>query len=210
LEVNLLLNCNKLKALKTNEDEIIQAVKFSKVVEPSKDHKSVRRLENKELPELSLLNQKRKLESSSNTTSHKENSTKDRNMGALEDVFLVINSDKEVEFKWKAIQDEYQKLNPELNIVYMRFNKTEGNIGIFHNTKNTLEFKKGLTFDGVVFTVKKCEGDDLITFWKDHGGHYENCVKRVKREQMKKTREKLRDDKTKNFLKNEVTVGTLK
>ena len=57
LNINLLLNCNKLKSLKTSCEEIGDAIKHSKLLELSKDSHSVRRINNKELPELKLLNQ---------------------------------------------------------------------------------------------------------------------------------------------------------
>lgn len=92
----------------------------------------------------------------------------------------------------------------------MRFNKTEGHIGVFHNPKTKLEFLAKFTHDGITYELKKCEGDNLINFWKDHGSHYENCVKRVKRAVKKKIMDKLREDRTKNFLSVEVQLGNQK
>ena len=211
MNVGLLLNCNKLKALKTNEEEIIKAVGFSKLLEPSKDGKSIRRIGNKELPELKLLNQKRNIEKPLEKEKSFGNNKDDKNSFTFEDVFLKITSDQEVKSRWKAIQMEYQRLNPLLNIVYMRFNKNEGHIGIIQNSGKVVEiFKNKFEFEGVNYELKKCEGDDLINFWKEHGGHYENCVKRTKRELMKKMKEKIREDRTKNILKKEVSLGKLK
>jgi len=92
----------------------------------------------------------------------------------------------------------------------MRFAKNEGHIGVLHNPKNKLEFTNKLSLDGFEFDLKKCEGDDLISFWKDHGSHYENCVKRVKRDQKKKVMEQKREDRTRNFLKTEIQLGNTK
>ncbi len=174
----------------------------------------MRRVGNKELPELSLLKQKRR----SSRLLEKEDSFKDeiagedneKISGSTEEMFLLITSENEVGFKWKEIQDEYHKLNPNLHIVYMRFQKKEGHIGIFHDTKKNLNFIKKFNLKEVDFTVKKCEGDDLINFWKDHGSHYENCVKRVKRQEKKKAKDELNEKRAKNFLKNEVQLGNLK
>ena len=40
-----------------------------------------------------------------------------------------------------------------------------------------IKFKDKFVFDNVEYNVKKCEGEDLINFYKDHGEHYKMCVK---------------------------------
>ena len=96
----------------------------------------------------------------------------------LNRIILEIHSDKEIDFKWKDINEEFKRINPKLNIIYLRFNKDSGHIGINGNGKWTEEFD----LQNYHFTVKKCEGDNLIDFWKDHGSHFEMCVGKNKKD----------------------------
>lgn len=122
-------------------------------------------------------------------------------------VILEIQSDKEIEFKWKEISDEFRSLNPSIDIVYLRFNKTDGHIGVYRHSSNTdVKFVESFELNGVKFTVKKCEGDNLIQFWKDHGSHFEFCVGRNKR--VKENKNKRGGNvREKNDLKKAVTLG---
>jgi hypothetical protein len=119
-------------------------------------------------------------------------------------VILEINSDKEVEFKWKPIQDEFKSLNPSLEIIYLRFNKDQGHIGIYRHSNKDVKFVDNFELNGVKFTITKCEGDNLIQFWKDHGTHFEYCVGRNKRVKDNKNKKGSRD---KNTLKTPVKLG---
>ena len=60
LDIDLLLNCNKIKSLSVNKENIVSAVKLSSMVELNSENTKVRRVGNKPLPELKLLSKKRK------------------------------------------------------------------------------------------------------------------------------------------------------
>jgi hypothetical protein len=121
-------------------------------------------------------------------------------------IILEIRSDKEIEFRWKEIQDEYKRLNTELNVVYLRFNKDNGHIGLFKNRDEELTFIKEFILNNTNFTVKKCEGDNLIDFWKIHGGHFELCIGKGKGDDRKKGRGK-KGKRDPNYLKSPVTLA---
>jgi hypothetical protein len=55
-----LLNCNKIKNLGVNKEDIVTVLRNSTVLELSSDCERVRRVDNKALPELKLLAKKRK------------------------------------------------------------------------------------------------------------------------------------------------------
>jgi hypothetical protein len=57
-----LLNCNKIKNLGVNQDDIVASLKNSTMLELSANQERIRRVGNKTLPELKLLNKKRKPE----------------------------------------------------------------------------------------------------------------------------------------------------
>lgn len=115
---------------------------------------------------------------------------------------MEISADKEIEFKWKNIQDEFKKLNSNLNVVYLRFKDCNGHIGLYKKSNQEITFTPELEIEGVKFTIKKCEGDNLINFWKEHGSHFEFCVGKSK--SMGDNRKNKFD---KNRLRNPVTLG---
>ncbi len=86
---------------------------------------------------------------------------------------LEISADKPIEFKWKLIQDEFKNLNPDLNVVYLRFKDSNGQIGLYKKSNEEIKFVPEFEIEGVRFTITKCEGDNLINFWKEHGSHFE-------------------------------------
>lgn len=51
LDINILLNCNKIKELKAGENDIVEAIKDSDKLEVSQDSKKIRRANNAPLPE---------------------------------------------------------------------------------------------------------------------------------------------------------------
>lgn len=167
------------------------------------DLTAIRRIDNKPLPELKLLNKKRKAENSQDLD--KEDNNEEDIMDGTDSLFLVMKSEKDIDINWKIIQDEFKKINPNLFIVYMRFKEKLGHIGIFHNSKKELKFEDKLSVENNDFTIARCEGEELIQFYKEHGNHYEMCVKRIKREQKKKRIEKRPEVDTR--LKTDVTLG---
>lgn len=58
-----------------------------------------------------------------------------------------------------------------------------------------------MEIEGIEFTFKKCEGDNLISFWKEHGSHFEFCL--GKNKQQKNGKKQV----DKNRLRSSVTLG---
>ncbi len=196
VDVSNFLNCNKVKKLNITADDITSAVKNSTLLEVKGD--LIRRAGNKSLPELKLLKRKtgRNQDGDMADESHLNVSS--------DPVILEIKAEKEPEFKWKPIQDEFKEVNPNLNVVYLRFSGDSGHIGVLKSkSASDVEFKPELTVEGVKFTVKKCEGDELISFWKDHGSHFEMCISRNKKIQKGKDKKK-RDP---NALRTAIKLG---
>lgn len=92
-----------------------------------------------------------------------------------------------------------------MDIVYLRFNKDIGHIGIMRRSLGEFKFTDAFTVKGINFTVKRCEGDELIQFWKDHGSHLEFCLSRNKK--VKGYKDKKQGKKDNNFLKTPVKLG---
>ena len=165
LDLEFFLKCNKCKNAGWTIDDLKEGIKLSQEIELDKDEKKVRRKDNKPLPELVLLAKKRKKE--------KEDKKIEK-----EPIVLIFTCKEPNQSKWKDICKKFQEENEELNIIYKRFKDTTGHIVISPNEDDEeIKFKDKFTFNEVEFQVRKCEGEDLINFFKDHGEHYQNCIK---------------------------------
>ena len=168
LDLELLLKCNKIKNAGWTLDEIKEGIKLSNNIELDIDEKKVRRKDNKPLPELVLLAKKRKKE-------------KKEEKEEKEPIVLIFNCKEPNESKWKDVCNKFQEENKELDIIYKRFKDTTGHIVVRPNEdKEEIKFKDKFICDDIEYEVKKCEGDDLINFFKDHGEHYQMCIKSKK------------------------------
>ena len=216
LDIDLLLKCNKIKKAKWTKEEIIEGIKLSDIIELDETNNKVRRKDNKPLPELSLLSKKR--------TKPEKDEEKEKER---EPIVLIFKSDKESKSHWKDICNAFKKENPDLNVIYSRFQSNLGHIVIIPESDEDPKFKDKFTYDEIEFTVEKCEGEDLINFYKDHGKHYEDCVamhknrnkknkkesknkgkKKGKKEKKEEEEKKEKIDPTdKQILKEKVTLG---
>ena len=166
LDLDLLLKCNKIKNAGWTIDEIKEGIKLSENIELDAEGKKVRRKDNKPLPELVLLNKKRKKEK-------KDEEKKEEK----EPVVLMFSCKEPNKSNWKDICKSFQNENQELNIIYKRFKDTNGHIVIKPDNDDEIKFKDKFKCDDVEYEVKKCEGEDLINFYKEHGEHYQMCIK---------------------------------
>jgi hypothetical protein len=189
--MDYLLNCNNLKKLAVTKEEIIEAVQNSLVLELNEDKTMLRRAGNKPLPQLKLLNTKRK------ASADKEENDVSDDETEMDNVILKICSLGKTEIKWKAISDEFKTKNPGLNVIYMRFKDGVGHIGLRSKRNQSLSFTDKINVDDQDLTIEKCDGDDLIDFWKEHGKHFDMCVSENNR---KKGNKKKNDPKKKKVI----------
>lgn len=192
LDLDFLLKCNKIKKAGWKKEELVEGIKLSEALELNSKNDKVRRKDNKPLPELELLSKKRQ--------KPEKEEEKER-----EPVILMFESEKETESNWRDICNAFKTENPDLNVIYSRFKTNLGHIVVEPENDDDLNFKDKFEYDGVEFKVKKCEGDDLINFFKDHGKHYEDCVAMHKRRNRKGKKEpKNKNKKEKKEIKQEV------
>ena len=183
----------------------------------------VRRKGNKELPELSSQRKDMMdLEESENFSRRDEETNHPMGVGDMTQepgatgnpddineeknenipVILKIKYKEKSPISWDSI-DEFKKLNPELNVQYSRLFDTEGYIVISIQKEqkyDEIKFKDKFIFEGMEFTVEKCEEEELDKFWKDQGPYYEYYMKR--REKLDKLR-KNKDQRQKEFMATE-------
>ena len=184
LDLDFILKCNKIKKAGWTKEELVKGIKLSDVIELNSKEDKVRRKDNKPLPDLVLLSKKRQ-------KPEKEEEKKER-----EPVVLMFECEKESHSHWKDICQAFQDENPDLNVIYKRFKDKLGHLVVIPESDDDIKFKDSFKYDDIKFKVKKCENDDLINFYKDHGKHYEDCVA------MKKKRSKKDKNESKGKNKN--------
>ena len=213
LNLDLILKCNKIKNKGWTKEELRNGIKLSELIELDQTGEKVRRKNNLELPLLSLLKKKRKTDNkkkdikNEKEESEEEEEKEDEKEEKKDPIILKLTCKEKSSSSWKSIVEEFKKLNPDLDIEYGRFKETEGHLGMilkkkqkFENIKLVDKFK----VDGIEFKVEKCEGEDLINFWKDHGSHYKFCTKR--RDKINKKKDD-KAKKTKKYLNKPITLG---
>ena len=174
IELDFILKCNKCKKAGWTKDEIKEALKLSDKLEITGD--KVRRKNNKTLPELVLLSKKRKKE--------------DEKIEEKEPIILMFTCKESNKSNWKDICQAFQNENPELNVTYSRFKDKLGHIVVIpDDDENELEFKDKFKYNNVEYYVKKCENEDLINFYKEHGEHYKLCTEKNERKKKKGKKE---------------------
>ena len=212
LELNFLLKCNKCKKAGWTLDELKEALKLSDMLELDETETKVRRKGNKPLPELILLAKKRKKDDEEDEKEPKE------------PIILMFTCKEPNESNWKNVCEAFKTENPELNVIYSRFKSNLGHIAVIPNNdddEEDLKFKDKFKYDEIEYTVKKCEDEDLIQFYKEHGGHYKKCKemnerknkkgkKKEKSKGKKNKKQKVDNNKNNTQLKKEITLGELK
>ncbi len=217
----VLLNCNKIKKLTTDINDIIAAVEASELFTLSKDKIKLKRNKD-DLPELKLLGKKRENEEK---VQEKEKEVEPVNEKD-EIIIFCIKASCSTELKWKQIQDEIINSNPGLEIEYLRFSNDSGHLGIF---KSKLDILKKLDFsiNDTEIQIIKAEGDSLIDFWKCHGNHIDLCLGKMNKKKDKKGKDKYekkqedkkekpdkdkteKHDKARSKLSKPVQLGTMK
>ena len=212
LDLKYLLKCNKIKNKGWTKDDLKKAIEQSTSIELDKTGDKVRRKDNLELPELLFLEKKRKKPKKQKKEDKKiekkdESGEKPENKERKDPIILKITCKEKSSLTWKNIFEEFKKLNQELDVVYGRFKETEGHIGVIlkdnqklENALSTNKFK----LENIEYIVEKCEGEELINFWKEHGSHYEYCLSL--RERHDKSKEE-KSKKKKKYLNKAVKLG---
>ena len=195
LDLEYIMQCNKVKKAGWNKNMIIDSIKDSELIELNDQKTKIRRKGNKPLPELNekkLLNKKRYREK-------KENK--------INPIILIFTSDKDNELKWQDIEAKYKSLNPTLSVIYTRFKTNEGHFGIIpsganlknKNEKDKVNYTKEFNINGIKFSVKLCEGKELEKFMEENQSHLDLCVNKERDKKLKK--------KNKTILKSLVKLG---
>ena len=175
LAIEVLLKCNKLKAMTQNQEEVANAVALSGEVELNTERTAVRRVGNRALPTL---------DSAKKTTGAAPTAKV-----VVSPLILKVTLPEESKHTWKEIRDTFRSKFSEQELWYVRLHETEGHVGIPSNIPaEVLEtlLTEGLDLAGQTATFQRIEGDELLQFWKDHGSHYDMCNQQAKGRKDKK------------------------
>ena len=182
LDIDYIMQCNKIKKSGWTKDQIIESIKDSEQIELNQEKTKVRRKGNKPLPPLDekkLLAKKR----------YREKKSEGDN---IVPIILIFTSDKDSEIKWQTIQSKYKSLNPTLSILYTRFKTNEGHFGVIpmgankKHSEDGINFVKEFEIDGIKFKVNLCEGKDLDKFMEENKSHLDLCVNKERNKRIQK------------------------
>jgi len=126
IDLDYFLKCNKVKNAGWTKEELKEGIKESKELELDKTTERVRRINNKELPELLLLNKKRKKEEKEDENEEKEEEENE----SIDPTILKITSNEETKIKAEKLHHntnfcpfEDLTVNGKIKTVFIRGNK---------------------------------------------------------------------------------------
>lgn len=202
LGLHLIMKCKKIKSLNVkNEQQLVEAIKASDILELNENNTGVRRKDNPELPVLEKSTKKAKLNDSSahtvnNASEPTENQEETKNNDSdnngsenpfdnFEPLVFDVTCEKEGVANWKLIQEDLLRTY-NLHVPYARFAKVEGNFVLNQSrvpqeTVDNLE-KTGLKIGDAIINVKLAKGDSLQRFWDHHGHHFNTIIERTKQD----------------------------
>lgn len=215
VDLQFLMNCNKVKQLTSNIDDIEEAVKDSTEVEASKGmafiHNlpsptiinelvitlvlgGIRRKDNKPLPKLVLKEKKREEKEEVKD----DGSLKDRDFKNPKILtFTLITKAEEIP-SWRDLEKNLQEAYPSIKVLYSRMTDTVGQMAVssFKIDGKTVEELKSKPFksDSYEYQFSEPSEDDLKEFWEKHGSHYEMVTKQKMRKLKKRKREEAKDN----------------
>ena len=210
LDLDYILQCNKIKKNKWTKDQILTSLKNSEKIEINESLTKIRRKNNQPLPPLDenkLLSRKR-----NRAKNNQNNNTK------KPPIILSISSDKETNIKSEDIESKFKSLNPTLSILFTIFNKKEGHLVLIppednNRCENTEEkdskeqlninFVKKLDIEGNILNLSICEGKEQEKFMKENKSKIDDCLKKTNNKKDKKKKKK----KSSSILNESVILG---
>ncbi|CAD8098012.1 unnamed protein product [Paramecium sonneborni] len=191
LQLQFILKCNKVKQMKITQEQLIEAIKTSTEVELSPDQTSVRRLNNKPLPELIITQTNKKVKTNTGEAvvvqqqqeEKPEEEVIDNPYHNFEPLIFTVKAPTGVAVNWTQITEALMKQH-NISSPYVRYGKTEGNFAL-SKPRTPEENIIRLTSEGIKIgehqlEIRVTNGEDLTQFWAHHGKHYETIIKRAK------------------------------
>eukprot|EP01016_Furgasonia_blochmanni_P004456 TRINITY_DN11732_c0_g2_i7.p1 TRINITY_DN11732_c0_g2~~TRINITY_DN11732_c0_g2_i7.p1 ORF type:complete len:463 (-),score=172.26 TRINITY_DN11732_c0_g2_i7:111-1499(-) len=185
LNLELIMNCNKIKNLGVSRDDIVSAIKTSGKVEVDEKLTGIRRKNNYPLPELEKRGRKKqKIEGKEDVPNlageggEVVDSVVDDDIDPLILAYKTEN-ERAIDTNWKDIQATLEK-KFSIEIPYLRFNKTEGHVAVdkkkVEKSKVDEIVKEPLEINGEKIHIYVAQDAELKAFWDNHGRHFQGCI----------------------------------
>ncbi|CAI2372682.1 unnamed protein product [Moneuplotes crassus] len=189
VDISFIMNCNKVKQLTTNQEDVVEAIKDSTEVEF--DTGGVRRRGNKALPE--LVEEKKEEEK---VEQQDDGVITERDFKNPKIVSFKVTSKSEEnkdEPSWRDLENHLEESFPTLKFLYSRQKEFVGQLAISSNRTDTAALSKlmkdTITIADFDYLFEEPNDEDLKEFWENHGSHYEMCQKQKLRKMRKRKRE---------------------
>ena len=213
VDLQFVMNCNKIKVLTTDTEEVIKALADSTEVEVDKGKHlllnanvkhyiigGIRRKDNKPLVKLNLKAKKEVSKEQDDEESKDVTVLTDRDFKDPKIIEYATSSESEEKPSWRDLEKEIQSKFPSLKLLYSRMDEKVGQLA-FSSDKidnEALEslLKSTVTSAGFEYTFKYPSEDDLKKFWEQHGSHYEMCSSQKLRRSRKRKKNEAGGDKS--------------
>jgi hypothetical protein len=151
------LKCQRLKNLKVTQEDLVQAVSTSELLDLDNE-KGIRRRDNKAVPPLKV------------TKKGKSNKLPEQTVE-----ILLVTFENDAKLTWKDLRDSFRSKFIEANVVYVRFHGNHGHVGVSADTQVDPIIAAGVEVNGQKGIISKLSGDQLLEFWKANGSHFDMC-----------------------------------
>ena len=180
------LNCKKVQAAGWTKEDIKKACTQSDEVELKGD--TIRRKDNRALPDKQQIENKKRDQKAQEKREKLEQAEdefdKDGKIILCDKDFenpIIVTFEaktKDLQVDWKTIEKGVRDAHPKLKLIYSRKEENAGQLAFsqLRLKRENLDALKKLTIEGVDFTFKTTEGEDLKEFWQKHGGHFNFCI----------------------------------
>lgn len=203
VDISFIMNCNKIKELTTDQEEIEASIKESTEVEFDKGKNKfyiicvythflckseviiglggIRRIGNKSLPPLEI---KKKEEVKEEIVEDGVITQKDfKNPTIIK--FKTEAKEGSEDPSWRDLEKDVAEKFSTIKILYSRMKDFVGQIAISSQNPDQKAIdsllKETITSAGYDYTFEMPSEDELKAFWEEHGSHYEMCQKQKMR-----------------------------
>ena len=198
LPLSVLLNCNKIKAFKADQQKLVDAIRQSAALELKPDLTAVRRIGKKPIPDLKTLKRTKR-----DQPGVEVDPSIITDADLKEPHLFIITSQAKTATNWRDIEKKIKEASSSYKILYSRFSDCEGQL-LISSVNSTKEDVKKL--DALKVTV---ESNDFILsiptkeqsekFWTDHGSHFQMCMAKkitIAKKKMKSQMKRVKEDLT--------------
>lgn len=171
--LDVIMKCNKIKVLTQDMAQLIEALKSSTKLEVNDTEKTVSRKGSPPIPDLGMAGKRKGKEEEEKGGAE---FLKDEDLN--NPIILGIAGPEEAKSNWREMETIYKQLYPDRKVLYSRYDKGHGHIGISSSKVDVAKVSEEvkLKVGAEEFVIKKLEAPELEKFWGEHGTHFNLCT----------------------------------